>query len=111
MTCSISLVDPISVPLIVFSSNAINAGLSPTVAITISPPFFTDFIAVSVTISAGANTIAASSKPYFSFNLSKNSFWSFENTIVFVAPNLFATSRCFCDLENANTSQFSIFAN
>ena len=47
MTCSISFVEPISVPLIVFSSNAINAGFSPTVAITINPPFFTDFIAVN----------------------------------------------------------------
>jgi hypothetical protein len=30
-----SFVDPINVPLIVFSSNALNSGFSPTVAITI----------------------------------------------------------------------------
>ena len=68
-----SFVDPINVPLIVFSSNALNSGFSPTVAITIIPPFFTDLTAVSVTISAGANTIAASNNPCFSFNLSRNS--------------------------------------
>ena len=42
-----------------------NSGLSPIVAMTIVPPFLTDFIAVSVTISAGANTIAASNNPCF----------------------------------------------
>ena len=60
-----SFVEPINVPLIVFSSNAINSGLSPIVAITIVHPFLTDFIAVSVTISDGAKTIAASNKPCF----------------------------------------------
>ena len=80
-------------------------------AITIIPPFFTDFIAVSVTMSAGANTIAASNRPCFSFKLFRNSSCCLENIIVSVAPNLFATSRWFCVLENAMTLHFSTLAN
>jgi len=53
----------------------------------------TDLIAVSVTISAGANTIAASNNPCLSFNLFRNSSCSLENIIASIAPNFFATSR------------------
>ena len=60
ITFSISFMEPISVPLTVFSSNAKKFGILPTVAIITVPPFFTDFIAVSVTMSDGAKTTAAS---------------------------------------------------
>ena len=59
MTSSMSFREPINVPRIVFSSNAKKLGILPTVAITTVPPFLTDFIAVSVTSSTGAKTIAA----------------------------------------------------
>ena len=68
ITCSMSFIEPINVPRIVFSSNAKNDGFLPTVAITMIPPFFTALMAVSVTISAGANTIAASSNSMFLFD-------------------------------------------
>ena len=58
----------------VFSSKAKKFGIFPTVAITTVPPFFTDLMAVSVTSSTGANTIAASNKPYPSVSSSRNFF-------------------------------------
>jgi len=99
ITSSISFREPIKVPLIVFSSNAKKLGILPTVAITTVPPFLIDLIAVSVTSSIGAKTIAANST--LAVHMSKTAINKGRNADLDtgLGVELLAWRNCFSDPE------------
>jgi hypothetical protein len=64
---AMSFLVPILLPFTIFYSNVGKLATLPRTPRTTMPPFLTDLIAASITLSDGAKTIALSSKPSSSF--------------------------------------------